>query len=75
MSNPEEARSLMRSIYPSTADLKVDKQNKRLYVLLHHSNCAAVDNIIRKLCDTLNETQTVFPGSDLTLFYKLLSDA
>jgi len=75
MSNPEEARSLMRSIYQSTADLKVDIQNKRLYVLLHHSNFAVVDNIIRKLCDTLNATQTIFPGSELALFYKLLSDA
>jgi hypothetical protein len=74
LSSPEEARSLMRRIYNSTADLKVDKQNKRLYVLIHHSNFAAEDEIIRKLCEILNDTQTVFPGSDLTLFYKLLSD-
>ena len=75
MSNPEEARSLMRRIYQSTADLKVDKQNNRLCVFIHHSNFAADDDIIRKLCETLNDTQTVFPGSDLTIFYKLLSDA
>jgi len=74
MSNPEEARSLMRRIYQTTADLKLDIQDKRLNVLIHHSNFAADDDIIRKLCEILNKTQTVFPGSDLTLLYKLLSD-
>ena len=74
MTNPEEARTLMRSIYQSNADLKVDKQNNRLYVLLHHSNFASTDTIIRKLFEVLNKTETVFPGSDLTLYYKLVSD-
>jgi len=74
MSSPEQARSLIRSIYQSNADLRVDKQNNRLCVLLHHSNLASVDNIIRILLNTLNESQTVFPGSDLTLFYSLVSD-
>ena len=74
MKNPQEARNLMRSIYQSNADLKVDNQNERLYVLLHHSNFAAVDDIIRKLFDVLNKTQTVVPGTNLKIFYKLVSD-
>jgi len=74
MKSPEQTRSLVRSIYQSHADIKVDKQNKRLYVLLHHSNFAADDNIIRKLFNILNQCQTVFPGSDLTVFYRLASD-
>ena len=74
MSCPEQARSLIRSIYQSNADLKVDKQNKILYVLLHHSNFASNDIIISKLFKILNESQTIFPGSDLTLYYRLVSD-
>jgi len=74
MKNPQEARNLMRSIYQSNADLKVDNQNERLYVLLHHSNFAAVDDIIRNLFDVLNKTQTVVPGTNLKIFYKLVSD-
>jgi hypothetical protein len=74
MKNPDEARNLIQSIYQSNADLIVDKQNKRLCVCLHHSNFAHVDKIIQELFDLLNETQTVFPGSDLTLFYILVSD-
>ena len=74
MSRPEQARTLIRSIYQAHADLKVDKLNKRLYVCLHHSNLTSTDNIIRKLLEVLNKSQTVFPGSDLTLFYALVSD-
>jgi len=74
MKKHEEAKNLIRSIYQSNADLIVDKQNKKLYVCLHHSNFAHVDKIIQELFNLLNETQTVFPGSDLTLFYILVSD-
>jgi hypothetical protein len=74
MNNPDEARNVIRSIYQSNADLIVDKQNNKLRVCLHHSNFAHVDNIIRKLCQTLNESQTVMPGTDLTLFYVLVSE-
>jgi hypothetical protein len=74
ISKPDQARSLIRSIYQSNADLKVDKQNNRLCVLLHHSNFAATDNVIRELFNFLNETQTVLPGSNLKLFYILVSD-
>ena len=30
MNSPEQARNLIRSIYQSNADLKIDKQNNRL---------------------------------------------
>jgi DNA-binding transcriptional regulator/RsmH inhibitor MraZ len=74
MSSPEQARNLIRSIYQSNADLKVDKENNRLCVLLHHSNFTANDKVIRKLLNILNKSETVFPGSNLTLFYILMSD-
>ena len=73
MKNPEEARTIIRSIYQSNADLIVDKQNNKLCVMLHHSNFAAVDKIIRYLVNILNETQTVFPGSNLVICYNLVS--
>jgi DNA-binding transcriptional regulator/RsmH inhibitor MraZ len=74
MKNPEEARSIIRSIYQSNADLIVDKQNNRLCIRLHHSNFASVDNIMRVLLDALNKTETIFPGSDLKIHYNLVSD-
>jgi hypothetical protein len=74
MSKPEEARSLIRSIYQSNADLVVDEQNKRLCVMLHHSNFAVSDKIMSELFKVLNDTKTEFPGTKLTLNYFLVSD-
>jgi len=42
-----------------------------LTVSIHHLTQAAHDQVFEKLCSTLNETQTVFPGTDLTLFFKI----
>ena len=74
MSSPEQARNLIRSIYQSNADLKVDIQKNRLCVLLHHSNFAATDNIIRELLNILNKSEFSFLGTNLTLYYFLVSD-
>jgi len=74
MANEEQAKMTIKSIYQSAADLKVDKQNNKLYVLLHHNNFAHLDAIVNKLFVILNETETKFPGSNLTICYKLVSD-
>ena len=73
MSSPEEARTLIRSIYQSSADLKVNKQTNTLNVELHHSNFAEVDKIMCNLFKFLNECEIVFPGSGLTIQYNLVS--
>ena len=31
------------------------------------------DKIVQKLCDKLNDTKTIFPGTNLTIYYKLVS--
>jgi hypothetical protein len=73
MAVPERARSLIRTIYQSDADIKVDNDNKMLHVKIHRSNHWADDEVIDFLCQQLNETQTVFPDSDLTLCFSLVS--
>jgi hypothetical protein len=42
-----------------------------LTVRLHHLTQAAHDQAIEKLCAELNATQTIFPGTCLTLVFKL----
>jgi hypothetical protein len=73
MSNPEQARSLIRRIYSSDADIEVDKEQKLLKVKLHCSNHWADDKVMADLCQHLNETQTIFPASNLTLVFSLLN--
>ncbi len=74
MSNPDHARVLLKQIYCSDANLKPDYQKKILTVELHRFNTWQDDKIVEFLCDELNQTETVFPGTELTLFYKLVSN-
>src|ERR1035437_9729193 len=46
-------------------------QAKTLTVCLHHLTQAAHDTAVRYLCEELTATETVFPGTDLRLVYKL----
>jgi hypothetical protein len=73
MSVPAQARSLIRKIYQSDADIKVDQEKKILHVKIHRSNHWADDKVIDFLCLQLNLTQTIFPDSNLTLYFSLVS--
>ena len=67
----EDARALLRLIYNAEMDLFPDAQNKTLTVRLHHLTQAAHDEAVLHLCDVLNATETLFPGTDLRLIYKV----
>jgi len=67
----EDARALLRQIYSTDVDLFPDAQYKTLIVRLHHLTQAAHDEAARHLCGELNATETLFPGTDLRLVYKV----
>ena len=67
----DDARALLRQIFQTEADLTPDSAASILTVRLHHLTQAAHDQAIEKLLADLNATQTVFPGTNLTLVFKL----
>ncbi len=67
----DDARSLLRALYKTETDLRVDYEKNTLTVLLHHQANQALDKSIQHLCSELNETETIFPGTTLRLIYKL----
>jgi hypothetical protein len=71
MSASAQARSMIRKLYSTDADIETDNINNILTVKIHNTNHWADDKILKNLCDHLNETQTVFPGTNLTLNYKM----
>jgi hypothetical protein len=71
MGHADEARILLKQIYKTDADLIVDNQNQRLIVQIHKLAHRKDDVVLQELCDILNSSQTLFPDSNLTLFYKL----
>lgn len=73
MSHKDESRLLLKQIYKTDANLRLDEENKRLIVEIHGLAHRKDDLVLGKLCESMNETETRFPESDLTLFYKLVS--
>ena len=71
LSRFDDGRSLLRQIYHTEVDLIPDLGQKILNVHLHHLTQTAHDTAVRFLCDELNATETLFPGSDLRLVYTL----
>jgi transposase len=65
----DEGRTLVQSALASAADLEVTKD--RLHVTLAPLSSAHRTRAIAELCDQLNQTQTVFPGSRLRLCYAI----
>jgi hypothetical protein len=62
---------LLRQIFDTEADLTPDMTSRTLTVRLHHLTQAAHDQAIEKLLAELNATQTIFPGTQLKLVFKL----
>ena len=73
MSRPDEARSLLQAIYSTEADIIVDNETKTLTVQLHHLANNMSTLTIQQLCEELTATETVFPGTELRVIYKMVS--
>ncbi len=71
MAHKDESRALLKQIYKTDTDLMVDEQNQILIVQIHKLAHRKDDLVLEKLCKQLNETQTEFPDSNFTLFYKV----
>ena len=73
MSHKDESRLLLKQIYKTDANLIVDSENQKLIVEIHRLAHWKDDIVLEKLCDDMNDTETKFPDSNLTLNYKLVS--
>ena len=73
MSHDDESRLLLKQIYKTDANLKVDKENNKLIVEIHRLAHWKDDKILEKLCEEMNQTETEFPDTNLVLFYKPVS--
>lgn len=71
--DPGTTRVLLREIYNSMINIKVDREKKTLTIYLHHLANQCSNNAARNLCKELTETETMFPGTDYRLIYEMLS--
>lgn len=66
----DRKRMLVKQIIGTNADLIVDGDQKTLTVVLHSLSARRYNEAAKKLADLLNETQTVFPGSEMRVIFK-----
>jgi hypothetical protein len=70
----DEARALVRDICQTEADLHPDLAAGTLTVTLHSLSTPKANAAVRALCQTLNETETVYPGTELRMVFKSVSE-
>lgn len=74
MARADDIRPLLREIFTTEADLIPNQDEQTLTVALHHLTNSVSDEAARKLFEYLNATETIYPGTNLRLVYKLVSD-
>ncbi len=73
MPHKDGPRLLLKQIYKTGANLIVDDKDQKLIVEIHRLAHWKDDAVLEKLCTVMNQTETKFPDSNLTLNYKLVS--
>jgi len=69
----EEVRMLVKEMIKADADMTPDYNNHTLTVRLHTMSTPRANRAMEKLCELLNDTETIFPGSNLRLIYKTMN--
>jgi len=68
------ARALLQDLFCSSADILPEPDRRILRVRVHRSSRPATDRRLQRLLDQLNETETLYPATDLRLVYELAGD-
>jgi len=66
-----EIRALVKSIIYTPVNIEVNDEKKELLVTLLPLSNKRSNEAVQKICDTINKTDTVYPGTDFRLKYKI----
>lgn len=66
----DEMRALTRSLINTKANIIPDYQNKTLTIELYSLSNPRDNQAVKSILNVLNDSETVFPGTDLKLIYK-----
>ncbi len=70
----DEARVFVRKLYTNEVNLRPNPSSRTLLVEIHALATPKENRILRDLCEQLNETETLYPGPNLRMIYKSVSD-
>ena len=66
----DEKRKIVKQIIRSSADLTPDYENNTLTVIVHSLSTHRFNVAAQQLSHVLNQTETIFPGTNLTMIFK-----
>ena len=69
-----EKRMVVKQIIQSCADLTPDYENKTLKVTLHSLSAARFNHASAELTKILNQSETIFPGTDLKMIFEITAN-
>ena len=75
LASPEQARSTVKALFNTAADLRPDPQRKELQILLHPLAEPRLNRMAEAVLVALNETQFTYPGTELRMVYQMLTPA
>lgn len=64
---------LIKQLFNTPADIIPNEKEQTLTICLASLSAARYNQAISKLCEILNDTETLFPGTNLKLIYKIYS--
>jgi uncharacterized coiled-coil protein SlyX len=65
-----EIRALIKTLISTQADIIPDYEHNTLTISLYSMASQRDNKAIASICHELNETETLYPGTDLRLFFK-----
>ena len=67
----QEIRTLIKSISNTPTNMEVDNENQLLIITLYPLANQRSNEAVSKICEKVNVTETVYPGTNLKLFFKI----
>ena len=67
----QEIRMLIKSMIRTPVNLEVDHEKEEINITLYPLSNLRSNEAIRKICDTLNATNTIYPDTNFRLNYKI----
>jgi hypothetical protein len=74
LARPDDARSVLRDLFGSEADLLPDVDQHRLHVQVHPMSNPRSDRAIAHLLEHLNAAELTYPGTSLKLIDSIVGD-
>ena len=66
----KDGRMLIKEIFNTEADIIPNQKNNSLTIRIHSLSTPRYNLAVKNLCVILNQTETVFPNTDLKLIYE-----